>query len=42
MTVLRGDLPCPGVRLGRVAAYEFDILEGMYVVPGAGSRPSCC
>jgi hypothetical protein len=24
ITVRRGDLPCPGVRVGRVAAYEFD------------------
>ncbi|RZQ65936.1 DUF402 domain-containing protein [Amycolatopsis suaedae] len=38
ITVLRGDLPCPGVRAGRVAAYEFDIPEGMYVRPGAGRR----
>lgn len=38
ITVLRGDLPCPGVRVGRVAAYEFDIPEGMYVRPGAGRR----
>jgi hypothetical protein len=38
VTVLRGDLPCPGVRVGRVAAYEFDIPEGIYVRPGAGRR----
>lgn len=38
ITVLRGDLPCPGVRVGRVAAYEFDIPDGMYVRPGAGRR----
>lgn len=38
VTVLRGDLPCPGVRVGRVAAYEFDIPAGMYVRPGAGRR----
>jgi hypothetical protein len=38
VTVLRGDLPCPGVRVGRVAAYEFDIPEGHYVRPGAGRR----
>jgi hypothetical protein len=38
VTVLRGDLPCRGVRVGRVAAYEFDIPEGMYVRPGAGRR----
>lgn len=38
VTVLRGDLPCPGVRVGRVAAYEFDIPEGMYVRPDAGRR----
>lgn len=38
ITVLRGDLPCPGVRAGRVAAYEFDLPEGMYVRPGAGRR----
>lgn len=38
VTVLRGDLPCPGVRVGRVAAYEFDIPDGMYVRPGVGRR----
>ncbi len=38
ITVLRGDLPCPGVQSGRVAAYEFDIPEGMYVRPDAGRR----
>ncbi|HEX5114734.1 MAG TPA: DUF402 domain-containing protein [Pseudonocardiaceae bacterium] len=38
VTVLRGDLPCPGVRAGRVAAYEFDIPDGMYVRPDAGRR----
>ncbi|WP_125638688.1 DUF402 domain-containing protein [Nonomuraea sp. WAC 01424] len=38
ITVLRGELPCPGVRIGRVAAYEFDIPEGMYVRPDAGRR----
>lgn len=38
ITVLRGDLPCSGVRVGRVAAYEFDIPEGMYVRPDAGRR----
>ena len=36
--MLRGGLPCPGVRAGRVAAYEFDIPDGMYVRPGAGRR----
>jgi hypothetical protein len=36
--VLRGDLSCPGVRVGRVAAYEFDIPEGRYVRPDAGRR----
>lgn len=38
VTVLRGDLPCPGIRVGRVAAYEFDIPDGMYVRPDAGRR----
>jgi uncharacterized protein DUF402 len=38
VTVLRGELPCPGVRVGRVAAYEFDIPEPMYVRPAAGRR----
>lgn len=38
VTVLRGDVPCPGVRVGRVAAYEFDIPEGIYVRPDAGRR----
>lgn len=32
---MRGELPCPGGRVGRVAAYEFDIPEGRYVRPGA-------
>lgn len=36
--MLRGGLRCPGVRVGRVAAYEFDIPDGMYVRPGAGRR----
>ncbi|MEV3985803.1 hypothetical protein [Nonomuraea sp. NPDC049758] len=38
VTVVRGELPCPGGRVGRVAAYEFDIPEGRYVRPGAGRR----
>jgi hypothetical protein len=38
VTVLSGDLPYPGVRLGRVAAYEFDIPEDTYVRPDAGRR----
>lgn len=36
--MLRGNLPCPGIRAGRVAAYEFDIPEDMYVRPNAGRR----
>lgn len=36
--MLRGDLACPGVRVGRVAAYEFDIPEHLWVRPGAGRR----
>ncbi|GLZ77966.1 hypothetical protein Afil01_27730 [Actinorhabdospora filicis] len=38
ITVVRGDLPSPGIRIGRVAAYEFDIPEGKYIRPGAGRR----
>lgn len=38
ITVLSGDLPYPGVRVGRVAAYEYDIPVGRYVRPGAGRR----
>ncbi len=36
--MLRGELPCPGIRVGRVAAYEFDIPEWRYVRPDAGRR----
>ncbi|ONI76268.1 hypothetical protein ALI144C_37045 [Actinosynnema sp. ALI-1.44] len=38
ITVLSRDVPHPGVRAGRVAAFEYDIPEGRYVRPGAGRR----
>ncbi len=38
VTVVRGELPCPGIRVGRVAAYEFDIPDRLSVRLGASRR----
>jgi hypothetical protein len=38
VTVFQGELPCPGVRSGRVAAYEYDIRETLAVRPGLSRR----
>lgn len=38
VTVVRGKLRCQGVRIGRVAVYEFDIPSGVYVRPEATRR----